>query len=151
MHVIDVITAREFFTASVSLPSLVFVGGSPEASTAGCELGVPANHVIAAYNCSLKGQFLSGAVFTPHELRISTALLQPHESRSASRMAGPLAIALEQIAELRQGFEVAAVVLQNGERLRLHSALIPFTRLCVECVRDTGTAFRRPAPSRENI
>ncbi|HQU45424.1 MAG TPA: hypothetical protein PK867_21595 [Pirellulales bacterium] len=143
MHIIDVITAREFFTASVPLPSLVFVGGSPEASTAGCELGVPANNVIAAYNCSLKGQFLSGAVFTPHELRISAALLKPHESRSASRKAAPLTIALEEIAEFRQGFEVAEVILRSGDRVRLYSALIPFTRLCVECRRDTGAALRR--------
>lgn len=137
MPAIDLIPARAFFASRIPLPSLVYVGGSHEASVAGRRLGVPENQVIAAYNCSIKGLYLSGAAFTLHELRISNDLLAPHEARIESRETAFLTVALEDIAEVRQGFEVAEIVLRGNERLRLRGDLNPFLRLCIECLRET--------------
>ena len=134
MHSMDVITAREFFAARAPLPTFVCVGGSPEANDVAGEAGVPANHVIAALNRSIRGEFISGAVLTPHELRF------------ASRLSGMQIIALDQIAEFRPGFEVAEIVLHGGDRVRLHGELNSFLRLCIECMRETGAASRRVSP-----
>lgn len=127
MHVIDVITARKFFTARAPLPTMVYVGGSTDASGAASETGVPAGDVIAAFNRWVRGVFLSGVVFAPCELRF------------ASRLSDSRTIRLDEILEFRPGFEIAEIVLRGGERVRLDGELNPFLRLCVECLRETGT------------
>ncbi|HEX7379278.1 MAG TPA: hypothetical protein VF278_19305 [Pirellulales bacterium] len=138
MRLLDLTAAQEFFSAQAALPSMVYVGGSPEAADAGSRLGVPSNHVVAAYRRAIRGFFLSAAVFTPHELRISGALLSTHQAPPGSPGGAFRTVALDQIAEVRPGFEIAEIVLRSGERVRLHGDLNAFLRLCVECGREAG-------------
>lgn len=131
MPILDLDAARQFFASQPSLPMMVYLYDSPEAAEVARQVGLDPEQLIAAYNRTLFGDFaaagpslLSGAALSLDELRIVS-----HDSAVQS-------IALADIAEFRPGFEVAEIVLCSGERLRLHSELIPFLRLCVECMRE---------------
>jgi hypothetical protein len=130
MPILDFDAARQFFASQPALPMMVYLYGSAESVSLAPHVGLRAEEVIAAYSCAM--------VFgSPTPLFINGAVLTADELRFASNDEPVQTVPLNKIAEFRHGFEVAELVLQNGGRVRLHSQLIPFLKLCMECMRET--------------
>jgi hypothetical protein len=133
MPILDLDTARQFFGSQPSLPMMVYPHNAAESVRLARHVGLPADQVIAAYNRTMflgsaAPVFLNGAALTADELRF------------ASNDSPLQIVALNTIAEFRHGFDVAELVLRDGDRVRLHGQLIPFLRICIECMREATRA-----------
>jgi hypothetical protein len=129
MPFLDLDAARQFFASQPSLPMMVYPHHAAESASLARHVGLRADQIIAAYNSTISlgwapPLFMNGAALTADELRF------------ASNDTPAQAVALDKIADFRHGFEVAELVLHNGERVRLHGQLIPFLKLCMECLRE---------------
>lgn len=132
MAVLSLHSGRTYFASRVPLPMMVYTGGSREASELAPHLGVEPEQVIAAFNRSLRNGIAVGGM----PVFLAGAVLTASELRWLARDAPMQTVALDEIADFRPGFDVAELVRRDGERIRWPGELIPFLRLCVECMRE---------------
>lgn len=137
MAILDFDTARQFFASPPSLPMMVYPHHAAESVRLAPQVGLSADQVIAGYNSTM---FLGSTA----PVFFNGTALAADEFRFASNDSPLQIVALENIAEFRHGFDVAELVLRDGDRVRLHGQLIPFLKLCMECMREaTGASSNR--------